>query len=73
VVTGILKQAAARGDVPADRDWSLIADVLTAMGLLRVINGQPVDAAFARQVIDTLVLPAISQAGRADRPPDSRR
>src|ERR1700760_375728 len=35
VVTAILTQAAARGDLSADRDWSLVADVLTAMGLMR--------------------------------------
>jgi AcrR family transcriptional regulator len=59
VVTAILTQAAARGEVSADRDWSLIADALTAMGLMRVISGQTVDAKFLRQVIDTLVLPAV--------------
>ena len=59
VVTAILEQAAARGDVPADHDWSLVADVLTAMALMRVVNGQTVDAKFVRQVIDTLVWPAI--------------
>jgi hypothetical protein len=29
------------------------------MSLLQVIRGQRVDAAFVRQVIDTLVMPAI--------------
>jgi hypothetical protein len=29
------------------------------MGLLRVIGGQNVDADFVRQVIDTLILPAV--------------
>lgn len=43
----------------AERDWSLVADVLTAMGLIRVISGQSVDAKYVRQVIDTLVLPPV--------------
>jgi AcrR family transcriptional regulator len=64
VVTAILRQAAARGEVSADRDWSLVADALTAMALMRVISGQTVDAKFVRQIIDTLVLPAV-------RAPDS--
>jgi AcrR family transcriptional regulator len=64
VVSAILRQAAARGEVSADRDWSLVADALTAMSLIRVISGQSVDSKFARQVIDTLVLPAV-------RAPDS--
>jgi AcrR family transcriptional regulator len=60
VMTTILARAAARGEIAADRDWSLVADVLTAMSLFRVLNGQTVDADFFRQVIDTLVLPALS-------------
>jgi AcrR family transcriptional regulator len=58
-ITAILKQAAARGEIAADRDWSLAADALTAMGLMRAISGQTVDAKFVRQVIDTLVMPAV--------------
>jgi AcrR family transcriptional regulator len=56
----ILARAVARGEIAADRDWSLVADVLTAMSLLRVLNGRTVDANFLRQVTDALVLPALS-------------
>jgi hypothetical protein len=59
VFSTILAQAAARGEIPADRDWSLVADVVLAMGLLQVVRAQSVDAKFVRQVIDTLVLPAV--------------
>jgi AcrR family transcriptional regulator len=59
-ITIILDRAVARGEIAADRDWSLVADVLTAMSLLRVLNGQTVDAKFLRQVTETLVLPALS-------------
>ena len=59
VMTAILQQAAARGEVAADRDWSLVADVMTGMGLMRVIGGQSVNAKFIRDVIDTLILPAV--------------
>jgi AcrR family transcriptional regulator len=55
----ILAQAAARGEISADRDWSLVADVVLAMSLLQVVRGQTVDAKFVRQVIDTVVLPAV--------------
>jgi AcrR family transcriptional regulator len=60
IMSAVLAQAAARGEISADRDWSLVADVLTAMCLLRVLNGQTADADFMRQVIDILVLPALS-------------
>jgi AcrR family transcriptional regulator len=59
VLSTILAQAAARGEISADHDWSLVADVVLAMGLLQVVRGQTVDAKFVRQVIDTLVLPAV--------------
>lgn len=60
IMSAVLAQAAARGEISAERDWSLVADVLTAMSLLRVLNGQTADADFLRRVIDTLVLPALS-------------
>jgi AcrR family transcriptional regulator len=59
VLAAVLAQAAARGEISADRDWSLVADVIPAMGMLRVISGQTVDADFVRQVIETLILPAV--------------
>lgn len=59
VFSAILAQAAARGEISGDRDWSLVVDVMLAMGLLQVVRGQTVDASFVRQVIDTLVLPAV--------------
>ncbi|MGV0739264.1 TetR/AcrR family transcriptional regulator [Mycobacterium sp. DBP42] len=59
VVNAILQQAAARGELSRDRDWSLVADVMTGMSLMRVISGQSIDAKFIRDVIDTLILPAV--------------
>jgi AcrR family transcriptional regulator len=64
VFSAILAQAAGRGEIPADRDWSLVADVVLAMGLLQVVRAQSVDAKFVRQVIDTLVLPAVQTPPR---------
>ncbi len=59
LVAKILARAALRGEIDPDRDWSMVADVVLAMGLLQVIRGQTADAGFVRQVIDTLVLPAL--------------
>jgi len=59
VFSTILAQAAGRGEIPADRDWSLVADVVLAMGLLQVVRGQTVDVEYVRQVIDNIVLPAV--------------
>jgi hypothetical protein len=41
VLSTVLAQAAARGEISATRDWSLVADVILAMSQLRVIRGQP--------------------------------
>ncbi|MEB3064813.1 TetR/AcrR family transcriptional regulator [[Mycobacterium] zoologicum] len=62
LVTAILEQAAARGEVAPGQDWSLIADALTGMGLMRTVSGQRFDATFIRAVIDTIILPAVSAA-----------
>jgi hypothetical protein len=39
VVSTVLAQAAARGEISADSDWSLLSDVTSHMGLRRVIDG----------------------------------
>ncbi|GFG69556.1 TetR/AcrR family transcriptional regulator [Mycolicibacter senuensis] len=65
MVTAILNRAEARGELAPGRDWSLIADVLTGLGLMQAINGQSVDATFIRRVIDTLILPAVCAANTA--------
>lgn len=70
VLSAIFAQAADRGEIPGERDWSLVADVLVAMGLLRAVSGQTVDADFVRNVINTLVLPALTcptEAAGSDR------
>ncbi len=61
-IAEILRRAVDRGEI-ADRDWAMVADVVTAMSLMRVVNGQRVDAAFVRDVIHTLVLPAVRGPG----------
>jgi AcrR family transcriptional regulator len=68
MLSAILAQAADRGEVAATRDWSLVADVLIAMALLRAISGQTVDAEFVRQVIDTLILPAVQNPTTDGKP-----
>ncbi|TGD86523.1 TetR/AcrR family transcriptional regulator [Mycolicibacterium sp. CH28] len=58
-ISAMLQRAMDRGEISSTLDLALIADVLTAMALQRVISGRRVDAPFARQVIDTLILPAV--------------
>jgi AcrR family transcriptional regulator len=65
IFSAVLAQAAQRGEIAADRDWTLIADTVAAIGLLRMIGGQTVDSQLLRQTIDTLVLPAVHAAAAA--------
>ncbi len=44
----VLAKAANRSEISAARDWSLVADVITALGLLRVVGGQTVDAVLTK-------------------------
>ncbi|BBZ45409.1 TetR/AcrR family transcriptional regulator [Mycobacterium parmense] len=59
VMTTILQRAVERGEIHAGVDVALVADVITGMGLIRIVSGDAIDAAFIRRVIDTLVLPAV--------------
>ncbi|MGV0160753.1 TetR-like C-terminal domain-containing protein [Mycobacterium colombiense] len=61
VLSAVLAEAAKRGEISATRDWSLVADAMTALGLLRVISGQSVDGEFVPQVTDTLILRAVTK------------
>lgn len=63
VLSAVLARAADRGEISSTRDWSVVADVLTALGLLRAISGQSVDSEFVREVIDTLIIPAVQAPG----------
>ena len=44
VIAEILHRAATRGEIPGGRDWSLLAQCVTAMGLMNITCGHRVDA-----------------------------
>jgi hypothetical protein len=47
----ILQHAVAHAELVGDCDWSLVAEAIAAMVLLRVVSGQTVDASSSRQII----------------------
>jgi AcrR family transcriptional regulator len=57
IVRTVLDQAVARGEIPADRDTSLIPDALLGLNVLRVLTGRPIDRVYVRRVLDQLLLP----------------
>jgi AcrR family transcriptional regulator len=57
----ILERARARGELPAGPISPLFADVAGALAFTRVtITGQPVDRAFAEELVDHLLLPILN-------------
>lgn len=57
IVKVILDQAVARGEIPPDRDLTLIPDALLGLNVLRVTTGRPVDRVFVRRALEGLLLP----------------
>ena len=53
----VLDNAAARGEIPAGRDLALIADAALGLNVLRAITGRPIDRVFVRRVLEDLMLP----------------
>ncbi len=53
----VLGHAVARGEIPADRDLSLIPDAAMGLNVLRVLTGRPIDRVFARRVLEGVILP----------------
>ncbi len=65
IIGVVLDRAVARGEVPAGRNLSLIADAAVGLNLLRVITGRPVDRLFARRILEEFLLPTAT-AGAID-------
>lgn len=58
-IRDVLERAVRRGEIEPGRDFSLIADMVIGLNLLRIVAGQPIDREFFRRVLDDLVLPAV--------------
>jgi hypothetical protein len=58
--------------VPQAAVGTTAAVIAEAMGLMRVLGGQTVDAKFWREVIDTLILPAVYAPVSTSRAPTRR-
>jgi AcrR family transcriptional regulator len=57
----VLERAAARGELPAGHVSPLFADVAGSIVFTRVtITGEPVDGAFASQLVDHVLLPILN-------------
>jgi AcrR family transcriptional regulator len=57
MISVVLDQAVARGEIAPDRDLSLVPDVALGLNLLRIITGRPRDRVFIRRVLEDVILP----------------
>jgi AcrR family transcriptional regulator len=57
VIRCVLDRAVTRGDIPADRDLSLVPDVALGLNVMRVMTGRPLDRVYVRRVLEDVILP----------------
>lgn len=57
MVNVVLGQAVARGEIPAGRDFTLIADALLGLNVLRTLAGRPIDRVYVRRILEEVLLP----------------
>jgi AcrR family transcriptional regulator len=57
MVSVVLDNAVARGEIPAGRDIAMITDAALGLNILRAITGRPIDRVFVRRVLDGVILP----------------
>ena len=61
----VFARGVRRGEIPSDRDLSLVPDMIFGLNFVRSVTGKPLDRAFIRQVLDDVVLPlALGPSGQ---------
>jgi AcrR family transcriptional regulator len=53
----VFDRGVRRGEIPPERDLSLVPDMILSIDFLRSVTGKPLDRAFIRRVFDDIVLP----------------
>jgi hypothetical protein len=53
----VFDRGVTRGEIPPDRDLSLVPDVILGINFVQSMIGKPLDHVFVRRVFDDVVLP----------------
>jgi hypothetical protein len=63
----------ARGEIPPERDLTLVPDVMFGLNALRLLTGQPIDRDHVRRVLQDIIVPLVTAPvpDGAGRPPRS--
>jgi AcrR family transcriptional regulator len=60
LIRAILERAVGRGEIPPERDLSLVAETVLAVNVFQmVVRGQTPDRAFVRRVVDEILYPLL--------------
>jgi AcrR family transcriptional regulator len=57
MISLVLDNAVARGEIPAGLDLVLITDAALGLNIIRAITGRPIDRVFVRRVLEDVILP----------------
>jgi AcrR family transcriptional regulator len=68
ILAVVLDRAAARGEIPADRDLALVPDVVMGLNMVRLVTGRPIDRVFVRRVLEDVVVPLATAPSRGSSP-----
>jgi AcrR family transcriptional regulator len=60
VVHEVLQRAVVRGEIPADRDLSLVPDILIGLNLARVVRGEVPDRDYIRRIVLEVIHPLVT-------------
>jgi AcrR family transcriptional regulator len=55
----VISRAVARGELTAGADPALVDEVAPAVAMMRALQGEPLDDAFARHLVDDICLPLL--------------
>lgn len=60
VLAEVFERAMARGEIPTDRDFDLIADVVLGLNFMRISTGRVPDREYLTRVFKTVVYPLLT-------------
>jgi hypothetical protein len=58
----VLDRAVARGEIAAERELDLVADIVVGLNVLRIMLGEAPDREYVARVLNTIIYPLLTTA-----------
>jgi AcrR family transcriptional regulator len=58
----VLDRAVARGEIAAERELDLVADIVVGLNILRIMLGEAPDREYVARVLNTIIYPLVTMA-----------